>query len=167
MMLSLTFIVEYVTTKSNADITLLFWISNRNSNRRKKRESLGFSRKIFFLSYYYYFLFGYHENWVTDLNLWSNINTIQPLNKQLSAISTWKRRIECEWEARRRREKKIFAFSKFSSFNYGIRCWTHWSISHKGKKRFCHWIWKKILPPRDKEHNKYLKVLFGYFKEVF
>lgn len=98
---------------------LLFWISNTNGDswRKTRRESFSrlFSEDFFIIVFFSFSL--HHESWVTDLNLWShrNINTIQPLNKQLSAISTWKKGIECEWMSRKY-EETTTTTTKYSHF---------------------------------------------------
>lgn len=69
-------------------------------------------------------------------------------------------------------DDKIFAFSKFSSFNYGIRCLrTQWCDPyHKSGKKgdFVIEFGKKIPPPREIRRAQISQgIIFGYFKEPF
>lgn len=76
-------------------------------------------------------------------------------------------------EEERQRWKKYSHFRNsqvsITEYDAGVLYTTHTliHITREKKKIFVIEIWKKIQPPRDKEQYKYLKVLFGYFKEVF
>lgn len=121
-----------------------FIVSNQQIPIAGKKESENLSAFLgrFFHQYYFFRRLSWQRERERELGdrfefmVTTNINTIQPLNKQVSAISTWKRdRVwvnEWVWDEAEKTNIRIFEILKFQLREYDAGA--HWSISHKGKR---------------------------------